>query len=778
MFEKIASFIVNKRKAFLVFFILAAVFGVFASSWVKVSEKLSDYLPQSSLTKQGLNIMDESFTTFGTAKVMIYNVDYEKALEVAKQIEEIKGVSRVSFYDRSDKNYENKEMEDYYKDFAALYTISFDDVEDSKLVQEAIAKVRDLVSSFDNVVYTTIDKDDAKGLNKDMRVIFILVIIIITAVLLFTSQTYMEILIFMLTFGVAIILNIGTNFIFGRISFVTKAVGVVLQLALAIDYAIILFHRFMEERRDHKPKHALINALAKAIPEISSSSLTTMAGMVALMTMQFQIGMDLGRVLLKSIVFSMLAVFAFMPGLIIMFEKQIEKSMHRNFVPNIEGLGRIIIKLKNVILPVFAVLIIGGIVFSNKTGYIFDVNSIESKKKTEYLAAREEIERWFGRSNIMAIVIPKEDYLKEASLLKEVSTILGVKSVTGLANIEVGNDGEYVLTDSLNPRELAEIADVDVDLVKAAYRFYALKNEQYGAFMNSIDSYKIPIINMVDFLYDQIEGGGLDIDEDTISDIEDIHKSITDARKQLESEKYSRILLVWDKALEGADTFESIDNVREIALKYYEEAYVVGDSSSDYDISKSFGGDNLRISIITALLVGIILLFTFQNSVLPFILVLTIQGSIWINFSLPYLTGENMFFLSYLIVSSIQMGATIDYAIVITSRYMALREEIENKKLAISRTLNEAFPTVITSGSIMAASGFVIGKVTSNPTIASLGKTLGMGVVISMAMVMLVLPVLLYIFDFAIDKASFSREINEEENKREDEEENSLITES
>ena len=778
MFEKIASFIVNKRKAFLVFFILAAVFGVFASSWVKVSEKLSDYLPQSSLTKQGLNIMDESFTTFGTAKVMVYNVDYEKALEVAKQIEEIKGVSRVSFYDRSDKNYENKEMEDYYKDFAALYTISFDDVEDSKLVQEAIAKVRDLVSSFDNVVYTTIDKDDAKGLNKDMRVIFILVIIIITAVLLFTSQTYMEILIFMLTFGVAIILNIGTNFIFGRISFVTKAVGVVLQLALAIDYAIILFHRFMEERKSYKPKHALVNALAKAIPEISSSSLTTMAGMVALMTMQFQIGMDLGRVLLKSIVFSMLAVFAFMPGLIIMFEKQIEKSMHRNFVPNIEGLGRIIIKLKNVILPVFAVLIIGGIVFSNKTGYIFDVNSIESKKKTEYLAAREEIERWFGRSNIMAIVIPKEDYLKEASLLKEVSTILGVKSVTGLANIEVGNDGEYVLTDSLNPRELAEIADVDVDLVKAAYRFYALKNEQYGAFMNSIDSYKIPIINMVDFLYDQIEGGGLDIDEDTISDIEDIHKSITDARKQLESEKYSRILLVWDKALEGEDTFESIDNVREIALKYYEEAYVVGDSSSDYDISKSFGGDNLRISIITALLVGIILLFTFQNSVLPFILVLTIQGSIWINFSLPYLTGENMFFLSYLIVSSIQMGATIDYAIVITSRYMALREEIENKKLAISRTLNEAFPTVITSGSIMAASGFVIGKVTSNPTIASLGKTLGMGVVISMAMVMLVLPVLLYIFDFAIDKASFSREINEEENKREDEEENSLITES
>ena len=237
-------------------------------------------------------------------------------------------------------------------------------------------------------------------------------------------------------------------------------------------------------------------------------------------------------------------------------------------------------------------------------------------------------------------------------------------------------------------------------------------------------------------------------------------------------------MIIWDKPLEGKDTFESIDNVREIAVKYYDEAYVVGDSSSDYDISKSFGGDNLKISIITALLVGVILLFTFQNSALPFILVLTIQGSIWINFSLPYLTGESMFFLSYLIVSSIQMGATIDYAIVITSRYLALREELTDKKLVISKTLNEAFPTIVTSGSIMAASGFVIGYITSNPTISSLGKTLGKGVVISMAMVMIVLPVLLYIFDFIIDKASFSRKINEEENKREDEEENSIITES
>ena len=769
MFEKVAAYIVNKRKAFTVFFILAAIFSVFSSSWVKVSNKLSDYLPQSTKTKQGLDIMDESFTTFGNAKVMINNIDYEKALEIGNKLKEIDGVSRVDFYDNSDSSYDNKNIEDYYKDFAALYTVSFEDVEDSKLVQDAIVKVRESVSSYDNVVYTTIDKDDAKSLNEDMKIIGILVVLIITGVLIFTSQTYVEILIFMLTFGMAILLNVGTNFIFGRISFVTKAVGVVLQLALAIDYAIILFHRFMEERREFKAKHALINALAKAIPEISSSSLTTMAGMVALMTMQFRIGMDLGQVLLKSIIFSMISVFIFMPALIMMFEKQIKKSMHKSFVPNIDFLGKNILSVRYIIAGVFAVLVVGGAILSGKTAYIFDPNSIKSDKKTEYIAAKEEIERHFGSSNIMAVVIPKEDYIKEARLLEDISKVEGVRSVTGLANIEVGNEGEYVLTDSLKPRELAEIADVDIDIVKMVYRFYALKNEQYGAFLNSIDGYKVPIINMVDFLYDQIENGGVEIDEDITKNIEDIHKSIADARKQLESEKYSRLLVVWNRDLEGKDTFAGIDEIENIAKTYYNEVYVVGDSSSNYEISKTFGADNLRISIITALLVGIILLFTFQSAALPFILVLTIQGSIWVNFSLPFLTGEPMFFLSYLIVSSIQMGATIDYAIVITSRYMVLREECEEHKTAISRTLNEAFPTIITSGTIMAAPGFVIGYLTSNATIASPGKTLGVGVVISIILVMFVLPILLYLFDFIIDKTSFSRKNNEEESRREDE---------
>lgn len=757
---QISSIIVNKWKAFLVFFGLAFVFSVACISKVLVNNELTDYLPETTETRQGLDIMNEEFTTFGSAKIMVTNIAYDKALEIAGKMEQVPGVSEVKFYDAEDEDYEDKEIRDYYVDFAALYTISFEDEETTEEVQAAIATLREMVSGYDYCVYTTIDKDDAASLREDMKVIIVLIVLIIVSVLIFTSQTYMEIVVFMLTFGMALVLNMGTNFWFGEISYVSNSVSAVLQIALAIDYAIILFHRFMEERADEEPRKALIIALSKAIPEISSSSLTTMAGMVALMTMQFGIGPDLGKVLLKSIIFSMISVFAFMPALIMIFEKGIQNTMHKSFVPKISWWGRSVLKLRHVFVPVFLLLVVIGIYFSNRCPYIYDQNSIESEKKSEFMAARDDMEEYFKLTNTMAVVIPKGDYGKEAKLLNEIAACRDVENTLGLANVEVGDDGEYVLTDSLTPRAFAEVADMDVDTIKMLYSFYAWKNEKYGAFMEGIDGYEVSIIDIIDFLYEQQESGGLKLSADQTEDIEDIHKSISDARRQLEGEEYSRLIFTWRKPLESEDTFSEIDEIRDIALKYYDKVWVVGDSTSDYDLSKTFVTDNTRISILTALLVGVILLFTFQSAGLPFLLVLTIQGSIWINFSIPYLKSEPMFFLSYLIVSSIQMGATIDYAIVITSRYLDLRDSFEDRKEAIVETLNQAFPTIVTSGSIMAAAGFVIGKVTSNPTISSLGQTLCVGVLISILLVMTVLPAMLFIFNWFIDKTALSR-VNE-----------------
>ena len=220
-------------------------------------------------------------------------------------------------------------------------------------------------------------------------------------------------------------------------------------------------------------------------------------------------------------------------------------------------------------------------------------------------------------------------------------------------------------------------------------------------------------------------------------------------------------------AVEGAETFAVVDEIRDMVKEYYDESYVVGDATSNEELSNSFQKDNIMISVLTALFVWAILLFTFQNAGLPFLLVLTIQGSIWINFAIPYVINDKMYFLSYLIVSSIQMGATIDYAIVITSRYMAIRKEMTDSKAAIIETLNQAFPTIITSGTMMVCAGFVIGALTSNATIASLGKTLGRGALISIILVMSVLPQLLLVGDKLIDKAELTRSSKRGQEKEE-----------
>lgn len=764
---KLASFIVNKRKAFIALFALACIYSAISIPKVGVINDLTEYLPESTETRQGLDIMNEEFTTFGSATVLVSNITYDNALALSKELEEITGVSAVAFYDEDSDSYDSEDRGDYYQDASALYTITLEEEEDTPISQAAMVQMREILSEYSSYVYSTVDKDDAASLKADMRVIVVIVIFIILVVLLFTSKTYMEIVIFLAVFGVAALLNMGTNYWFGEISFVTNAVGAVLQLALAIDYAIIFFHRFMEEHETKDTIQATIIALSKAIPEISSSSLTTVSGMVALMFMQFGIGMDLGSVLTKAIIISLLTVFLLMPALIVMFSKAIDRTVHKNFVPAIRFWGKAVVKLRFIGIPVFLVIVAAACVLSGRCPYIYDVNSIESSKKNEFLASKERIQETFEVTNTMAIVVPKGDYEKEGKILKRLEAMEEVDTALGLANVEVTDDGKYILVDKLSPREFSEVAEVDLDLVRLLYQFYALEQEQYSAFMKNLEDYRISIIDMIDFIYEQKEKGGIEFDDELSEEIDDLYQAVCDARKQLEGETYDRLVFTLKGPVEGEETFAVVDRIRNLAEEYYDEVYVVGDATSNQDLSSSFQQDNVIISVLTALFVGVILLFTFQSAGLPFLLVLTIQGSIWINFSFPYLTSSTMYFLSYLVVSSIQMGATIDYAIVITSRYLSLRKEMENRKETVIEALNQSFPTIITSGTILTSAGFVIGYLTNNAVIASLGKVLGRGTLISIILVMTVLPQLLLIGDKLIDKTELTRASKSEQEKEE-----------
>ncbi len=742
----LANFIVNKRKAFLVLFAIACVYCAFCMNKTTVNQDITKYLPADSETRIGLTLMDEQFVTYGNARIMVSNITWSDADALVTNLEQIKGVKEVAF-DNS---------EDHYRGTNALFEVTFDGTEDDEISKNAKKEVTELLAGYDTYVSSPVgsEQEQMDALSKDMNLILVLAVIIIVGVLLLSTKAYMEIPVLLITFGVAALLNKGTNFWLGTISSVTDSIAVVLQLALAIDYAIIFCDRFMEEHETMDAESAVKVALSKAIPEISASSLTTISGMVAMMFMHFRLGYDMGIVLVKAIIFSLISVFFLMPAILMIFAKGIDGSHHKSFVPNISFAGKWANLTRFIIPPVFVVIICLAAWTSNHCTYLYDVNSVPSAHENESRLAKRRIEEEFGVSNQMAVLVPKGDYESEKKVLKELDQLDYVNTVLGLANVEI--DEDHVLTDKLAPRAFSELTDLDVEVVRLLYMAYAYDQGQNGPIFTGIDEYSVPLIDMFLFLYEQYEEGYVTLDAEMDKNLNDLYDTLHDAQLQLQGEDYSRLVLTTNLPTEGEKTYAAMDEIRSIcAACYGDEVILVGDSTSNHDQMTSFATDNIIISVLSALFVMIILLFTFQSAGLPVLLVLTIQGSIWINFSVPAITGSGIFFIAYLIVSAIQMGATIDYAIVISSRYMALKKQMPIKE-AIIETINQAFPTIFTSGTILTGAGFLIGQIASDATVASIGTALGRGTLISIGLVLFVLPQILLLGDLIIEKTALT----------------------
>ena len=346
------------------------------------------------------------------------------------------------------------------------------------------------------------------------------------------------------------------------------------------------------------------------------------------------------------------------------------------------------------------------------------------------------------------------------ALLERLETYDQVDYAMGLSNVEV-MDG-YMLTDALTPRQFAEMTDLDYELVCLVYAAYAAEGEEYGRVVGGLDDYTVPLMDMFFFAYDKVEEGYVDLDEEEQADLDALYEQLSDAREQLLGEDYTRMLVSLDLPEEGEETFAFLQTIHDEAERYYdaENVYLVGDSTSDYDLSVSFARDNVMISVLSVAFVIIVLLFTFQSVGLPLLLILVIQGSIWISFSFPGVTQQPIFFMSYLVVTSIQMGANIDYAIVISSWYNELKEKMPRSE-AIVQALDLSFPTVLTSGSILSAAGFLISQITTEPAIVGIGECLCRGTLISMFLVMFILPQILYVGDKIVEKTRFNIKVPE-----------------
>ena len=739
--EKIAQFIVDKRNLFFFVYIVAVIFSVIAMNWKQVETDVTVYLNEESETRQGLSTMNEYFAMFSSARVMVSNVTYEEAKVLYDQIVEVEGVTMVDFSNKPES----------YKDAYALMSVNFEGKDLEEETINAVATIREILEGYDYELDTTVGYDQVADLGVQMMEIMGYAVVVIVVGLILTSTAYAELPVLGLTFGTAILLGMGTNFLLGKISFVSDSVGMLLQLAMGIDYAIILVHRFSAERAHLPAREACIKALSKAIPEITASSLTTIGGLFALSFMDFGIGKDLSIVLIKGVLLILVCVFTLMPGLLMLFSTWIDKTKHKNLLPDVSFIGKFCSKARWVITPTFLVVLIGAYFLSAACPFTY-TTMLRRDNMSERMEAYFEINDVFGTTNMIAILVPTGDYEAEAQILEELEACEGVKSTMGLANTEL-MDG-VVLTDSLNARELSEVLGVDYDLVEMLYMMYAMEDEQYGKLVD-MSSYRVPVFDLFCFLKDTLENSGMSLDGE-MAEMAEMLDMLDMAKEQLQTEEYSRLVVYADLPDEGEATYAFLDKIHEIADKHYEKpVYAIGNSTSCRDLGSTFATDNTIISVLSIIFVIAVLLFTFKSVGLPILLIVVIQGAIWMNFSFPTLTGTPLYFLGYLIVSSLQMGCNIDYAIVISSHFNEQKEHLPAEE-AIAVAVNKAFPTVLTSGTIMAVMGFLLGGISTEPTNAVMGECIGRGTLISMVLVLFVLPCILVIGEKIIERTSFS----------------------
>lgn len=689
--KKFYQIIVNNPKKIIVCFLLSAMISVVLSGMVEVNYDITDYLPEDTASTVSLDVLEEEFEGgIPNARVMIKDTTIPEALDYKEQIAACDGVTDVIWLDDAAdilqpiETMDQDTVETYYKDNAALFTVT---IEDGKQVQ-AVDAIRSVIGEDNALTGDAVSTAAATtGTIQEIHMIATFAVLFVFFVLFLTTTSWAEPVLVMIGLGVAILINSGTNLVFGEISFVTNAAGAILQLAVSLDYSVFLIHRFEECLTETAtPKEAMVEALCKSTSSILSSGLTTVIGFLALVFMQFQIGPDLGRALAKGVAISLITVFVFMPVFILATQKWLQKSKHRSFLPSFKRFGRVIYRVMIPLVCVFVVLIVPSYLASNANNFYYGSSQIYGPE-TQLGQDTAVVEGLYGKSDTYVTMVPRGDLATEQELSKALHGIPQVKSV------------------------LSYVDTVGVEIPM-----------EY-------------------------------LDTNTLS--------------QLVSEKYSRFVITVNADYEGEETFELVKKIRDTINAYYPDSYyLAGSGVSTYDLMDTITADTVKVNMIAIGAVFLVLLLTMKSLSLPVILVLAIETAVWINLAIPYFQGNTVFYISYLIISSIQLGATVDYAILFTERYTEFRERMD-KKQAIIETVAAVTPSVMTSGVVLAVVGFLLGYLSSHGILAQLGQFLGIGSLLSLSIVLFVLPGLLYLLDGAIQKTTLQLHFYKEESSHE-----------
>ncbi len=727
--ESIAAFTVKSRYVILGIFAALLIASCILIPQVKLNYDLTKYLEEGSKSRSDLIKMTEEFGEYGNANVMLKGVSKEEAKAVADKILALDCVTAAMF-----------DEETGYEKGNALIPVFLNVSSFDPEVEKCINKIRAVCDETGHVYEMNGSAVTmvfySEHMVRDMLIILALAIVVIAGVLLISSNAYIEPLIVLLILGVAILINMGTNFFMGEICFITNAICAVLQLALSMDYSIVLLHAFeYEKTRTPNPKTAMINALSSSYVAILSSSLTTVAGLISLVFMKFSIGFDIGMVLAKSIVISLLTVFFFMPALILLFNKPIENTQHTPIRFKYMKLSKFAYKTRIVIPIILLIAIVGGAVFNYLATYSYELRA-SSRDNAKINVEDNDIRNLYGQNTPFIIMIPnKEDVSVNYDLQNEL--------IKGIMNIET-DSGEKIITSA---QSLGTYKDMVVtkDELK---NVYGLSNAEINILWKAgkFSGNSVTLEQLIKL-----------VKSNELINNEFKKASISKLLDMLDNGKYSRIVFTMDCGVAEEKSFEVAYNVREYLEENYsdQEIYYIGESIVYYDIRETYNKDSKIINIISLFAILLLVLLAFKSVSIPVLLVAIVQGSIWINFSINTLAKDPIFFLTYLVVMCIQMGATIDYGILITSQYIENRKTL-NKQEAIQQTLYTSLPTVFSSGSILVIAPLLVGAVSNIAVISEIGYMLCRGCLVSVFLIVVALPQILLLCDKFIEKTTLN----------------------
>ncbi len=675
----ISGTILQKRKQVIIITLLIAVLCLILIPQVSVNYNIIDYLPDEAPSTIALDVMNEEFTEgVPDARIMMPDITIPEALELKKQFSAVDWVEDVIWLDDAVslnvpfETLDTDTVEAYYKDNTALFSITLNDEKASAAVNE-LAELADEDAAMSGL---SVSSTFSKGtLASDVTKILIIAIPFILGILFLTTDSWFEPFLLMFTIGIAIVINMGTNIIFGEISFITQGVAAILQLAIALDYGIFVLYRFSEIRKEGLSVHdAMKKAIVHSFSSVTACGIATMIGFAALILMRIKIGPDLGLVLTKGIIISLICVFTLLPALTLGCSRLIEKTQHRSFVPDLKKLGKVTVKLSSPALLIFALIVIPSVIAIDNNDYVyFDLFSDE---RTQIGQDALAITDTFGGASSLVLMVKNGNLAEEQAVLNEIEAIPNVVSVI----YYVGTVGAVI-------------------------------PEEY-------------------------------IPGNTLS--------------KLQFANYSRMIITVDTSLEDPKSFKAIEEIREIGeIHYPGEWYLAGEIANAYDMKSFIEEDNLKIEAVGIIAIFIVILIAFRSFSLPLILVLVIKSAIWINCGVPYFQGVQMFYISYLVISSLQLGITVDYAIMFTSRYVDFRKTLSKRRL-LEETVSTTSVCILVSAFILFTAGIALWLFSSNALLSEVGMLVGRGSILSVIAVLFVLPALLMICDGIIQKTSLN----------------------